>query len=106
MKQNLGSALAGKTAWSRKRDMLLKVLVHDLMILKRSVETEQGPPFGFEGSLLLGVARKSFISIAMNCLARNNGLAPHLFGRSVAGIHRFSSRTAEFRRPPAPPMID
>jgi hypothetical protein len=33
MKRNLGSALAGKTAWSRKRDMMLKVLTHNLMIL-------------------------------------------------------------------------
>ena len=32
-KRNLGSALGGKTAWSRKRDMLLKVLTHDLMVL-------------------------------------------------------------------------
>jgi hypothetical protein len=34
MKRNLSSALAGKTAWSRKRDMMLKALVHDLMILR------------------------------------------------------------------------
>jgi hypothetical protein len=33
MKRNLGSALAGKTAWSRKRDLLLKVLTHDLMVV-------------------------------------------------------------------------
>jgi hypothetical protein len=33
MKRNLGSALAGKTAWSRKRDMALKVLTHNVMIL-------------------------------------------------------------------------
>lgn len=33
MKRNLGSALAGKTAWSRKRDMLLKTITHDLMVL-------------------------------------------------------------------------
>ena len=33
MKRNLGSALAGKSAWSRKRDMLLKVVTHDLMVL-------------------------------------------------------------------------
>ena len=33
MKRNLGSELRGKTADSRKRDMLLKVLVHDLMVL-------------------------------------------------------------------------
>jgi hypothetical protein len=33
MKRNLGSALAGKTAWSRRRDMLLKAIVHDLMVL-------------------------------------------------------------------------
>ena len=33
MKRNLGSELNGKTAASRKRDMLLKVLTHDLMVL-------------------------------------------------------------------------
>jgi hypothetical protein len=42
IKRNLGSALRGKSAWSRKRDMTLKCLTHDLMILRRqtSVETE------------------------------------------------------------------
>ena len=33
IKRNLGSALRGRTAWSRKRDMALKSLTHDLMIL-------------------------------------------------------------------------
>ena len=33
IKRNLGSELAGKTADSRERDMLLKVLTHDLMVL-------------------------------------------------------------------------
>ena len=33
MKRNLGSALSGRTAWSRKRDMALKALTHDLMVL-------------------------------------------------------------------------
>lgn len=33
IKRNLGSALRGKTAWSRKRDMHLKALTHDLMVL-------------------------------------------------------------------------
>ena len=33
MKRNLGSALGGKTARRRERDMLLKVLTHDLMVL-------------------------------------------------------------------------
>jgi len=33
MKRNLGSALSGKTAWSRKRDMSLKAITHDLMVL-------------------------------------------------------------------------
>jgi hypothetical protein len=33
MKRNLGSALAGRTANSRGRDMLLKVLTHDLMVV-------------------------------------------------------------------------
>jgi hypothetical protein len=32
-KRNLGSALAGKTARSRKRDMLLRVLTHNVMVL-------------------------------------------------------------------------
>jgi hypothetical protein len=40
MKRNLGSALGGKTAASRRRDMLLKALTHDLMVLKPRVETE------------------------------------------------------------------
>jgi hypothetical protein len=35
IKRNQSSALSGKTAWSRKRDMMLKVLTHDLMILGR-----------------------------------------------------------------------
>jgi hypothetical protein len=34
MKRNLGSALRGKTSWSRKRDLRLKVLTHNLMILR------------------------------------------------------------------------
>jgi hypothetical protein len=42
MKRNLGSALAGKTAASRQRDMLLKVLTHDVMILKRRVRDRAG----------------------------------------------------------------
>ena len=33
VKRNLGSALGGKTARSRERDMLLKVLTHDLMVV-------------------------------------------------------------------------
>jgi hypothetical protein len=33
MKRNLGSALAGRTAHSRKRDLRLKVLTHNLMVL-------------------------------------------------------------------------
>jgi hypothetical protein len=35
MKRNLGSALAGKTANSRKRDLALKVLTHNAMIFSR-----------------------------------------------------------------------
>ena len=34
MKRNLSSSLAGRTAWSRRRDMMLKALVHNLMILR------------------------------------------------------------------------
>jgi hypothetical protein len=41
MKRNLGSELTGKTAASRERDMLLKTLTHDLMVLRPRVETEQ-----------------------------------------------------------------
>jgi hypothetical protein len=33
IKRNLGSSLRGASAWSRRRDMMLKVLVHDLMVL-------------------------------------------------------------------------
>ena len=46
IKRNLGSALRGKTANSRKRDLWLKVLTHDIMILRRRqrVETEQNVP--------------------------------------------------------------
>jgi hypothetical protein len=33
LKRNLGSALRGRTAWSRRRDMALKALTHDLMLL-------------------------------------------------------------------------
>jgi len=35
MKRNLGSALAGRTANARKRDMRLKALTHDVMIFRR-----------------------------------------------------------------------
>ncbi|HTL29383.1 MAG TPA: transposase [Tepidisphaeraceae bacterium] len=47
MKRNLGSELAGRTANSRKRDMLLRVLTHNVMIIRRQrrVETEQDDPF-------------------------------------------------------------
>ena len=38
IKRNLGDELRGRTARSRKRDMLLKVLVHDLMIIRRQSE--------------------------------------------------------------------
>ena len=38
IKRNLGDELRGKTARSRKRDMLLKVLVHDIMIIRRRRE--------------------------------------------------------------------
>ena len=33
IKRNLGSALRGRTAWSRRRDMALKVITHDVMVL-------------------------------------------------------------------------
>ncbi|HWE95287.1 MAG TPA: hypothetical protein VG269_15075 [Tepidisphaeraceae bacterium] len=35
IKQNPGSALRGKSAVSRERDMRLKVLTHNAMILRR-----------------------------------------------------------------------
>jgi hypothetical protein len=38
IKRNLGSELSGKTTASRKRDISLKVLTHDLMISKRQSE--------------------------------------------------------------------
>jgi hypothetical protein len=42
MKRNLGSALRGRSTWSRKRDLHLKVLTHNVMIIRRwaRVETE------------------------------------------------------------------
>ncbi len=43
MKRNLGSALAGKTAWSRKRDMALKTLTHDLMVLRPGGSRQSRP---------------------------------------------------------------
>jgi hypothetical protein len=42
VKRNLGSALSGKTANSRKRDMLLKVLTHEVMIIPRQRRVETG----------------------------------------------------------------
>jgi hypothetical protein len=46
MKRNLGSVLRGKTPHSRSRGLRLKVLTHNLMILRRRtrVETEQSCP--------------------------------------------------------------
>ena len=46
IKRNLGSALRGKTAASRRCDLRLKVLVHNIMILRcqRRVETGQDIP--------------------------------------------------------------
>lgn len=46
IKRNLGDELRGKTARSRTRDMLLKVLTHNLMIIRRQrrVGTEQVTP--------------------------------------------------------------
>jgi hypothetical protein len=46
IKRNLGDELSGKTARSRARDLLLKVLTHDVMIIRRQkrVETEQATP--------------------------------------------------------------
>jgi hypothetical protein len=40
MKRNLGSELSGKTPWSRKRDMVLKAVPHNVMVLRMRVETE------------------------------------------------------------------
>jgi DDE family transposase len=46
MKRNLGSALRGRTDAGRRRDLRLKVLVHNLMIFRSSarVETEHSRP--------------------------------------------------------------
>ena len=41
MKRNQGSALSGKTPASRHRDLRLKVITHNVMILRPRVETEQ-----------------------------------------------------------------
>jgi DDE family transposase/transposase-like protein DUF772 len=49
IKRNLGSALRGRTDASRRRDLQLKVIVHNLMIFRRSgrVETQQSCPLYF-----------------------------------------------------------
>jgi hypothetical protein len=47
MKRNLSSALRGKSDASRRRDLKLKVLVHDLMILHRRRRVETGIPVSF-----------------------------------------------------------
>jgi hypothetical protein len=44
IKRNLGSALRGTTAHSRKRDMALKVLTHNVMLLRTRVATEHTCP--------------------------------------------------------------
>jgi hypothetical protein len=41
VKRNLGSALSGTTVASRKRDMLLKVLTHNVMIIRRQRGSRQ-----------------------------------------------------------------
>ena len=38
IKHNLGSALHGRTYWSQSRDMMLLVLTHNIMILRRATE--------------------------------------------------------------------
>jgi hypothetical protein len=70
VKRNLGSSLAGKTANSRKRDMLLKVLTHDVMIIRhqRRVETEQD---------VLGFPRKIFSDFHFECAAGAASPAQH-----------------------------
>jgi hypothetical protein len=44
MKRNLSSELRGKTAWSRKRDMALKALTHDLMVFRRGSRQSTANP--------------------------------------------------------------
>jgi hypothetical protein len=41
IKRNLGDELSGKSAVSRKRDMMLKVLTHDIMIIRRREGSRQ-----------------------------------------------------------------
>ena len=41
IKRNPGSALRGRTPASRQRDLRLKVLTHNMMVLRPRVETEQ-----------------------------------------------------------------
>ena len=45
IKRNLGSALRGKTPGGRQRDLRLKVLTRDLMILRRQRRVETGQTF-------------------------------------------------------------
>jgi len=81
IKRNLGSALRGKSKQSRVRDMRLKVLVHNLMILRRrrKVETEQLCP----GFLLFNRAgaRQRLLGLAaagrMYRFSMSNGGAPN-----------------------------
>jgi hypothetical protein len=52
IKRNLGSALRGKTARSRHRDLALKVLTHNVMIFRRHRGSRQWSPRMSEPSSL------------------------------------------------------
>jgi len=45
IKRNQGSALGGKSAWSRRRDMFLKVLTHNVMVLRRGSRHSRSEAF-------------------------------------------------------------
>jgi len=52
IKRNLGDELRGKTAWSRKRDLLLKVLTHDIMIIRRRRGSRQSTTTSISGTVM------------------------------------------------------
>jgi len=45
IKRNLGSALSARTYWSRCREMSLKVLTHNIVILLSTTSFSTKPPF-------------------------------------------------------------
>lgn len=56
MKRNQGSALRARTHHTRSRELALRVLTHDLAVLRPRIATEQViPTIGLEGTLAAGI---------------------------------------------------